>query len=79
MNLEFMLRTIVDKPSPTRAFDSDSFAVEYVQHGFDVPVLSNNGIEEWARCGSLAVSLRAHGIPEDFVVQMTTTIEADLS
>ena len=77
MNLEFMLRTIVDKPAPSGTFDSSSFAVEYAEHVIDVAVLSNNGIVEWARCGSAAISLRAHGIPEDFVVQVTTTIEAD--
>ena len=79
MNLEFMLRAIVDEPAPAGAFDSHSFAVEYVQHVVDVAVLSDDGIEEWARRRSTAVSLRAHGIPEDFVVQMSTTIEADLS
>ena len=74
-----MLRTIVDEPSPTRAFDSDSFIVEYFQHAVDVAVLSLDSIEEWARGGSLAVRCRAHGFPEDFVVQMTTSVEADLT
>ena len=48
MNLEFMLRTIVDEPAPTRAFDSDSFSVEYLQHVVDVTVLSLDSIEERA-------------------------------
>ena len=79
MNLEFMLRTIVDEPAPTRAFDSDSFSVEYLQHVVDVTVLSLDSIEEWAWGGPLAVRWWAHGFPEDFVVQMTTSVKADLT
>ena len=39
----------------------------------------NDGVEERAGVGHVAVSLGAHTVPEEGVVQVTTSIEADLS
>ena len=77
MNLDIILLIVVDEPAPARALDSHGLLVECFNHGFDGAVLMNNGIVERARAGHLAVSLRAHRIPEDFVVKMTTSVEAN--
>ena len=78
MHLDVMLHIVVDEPTPARAFDARGFLVEYLDHHFYGAILMDNGIVERARAGQLAVSLWAHRIPEDFVVEVTTSVEADV-
>lgn len=75
---EGVLALVVDEPAPARALDGSGALVELLDELIEATPRLHETVVEWAFARQLAVGRRAERVPEELVVKMTATIEADL-
>ena len=77
--LQRVFRHVVRKPAPATALDGGSSLVKHLDELLVAAPASDDGIVERARVRQCTVNLRAEGVPEELVVQVTATVEFNVT
>lgn len=76
--VEGLLSLVVDEPAPAGALNGGGACVEDADELLHATPALDDSVVKGARLGESAVGLWAERVPEELVVQVTTTVEADL-
>lgn len=74
---EGVLALVVDEPAPAGTLDGGSALVEHADEFVVGTPALNDGVVKRATVGEGAVGLGAQRVPEELVVKMSATVEAD--